>query len=136
MPLDVDSDTYTHELVHSLNDSIFNSLHRSIKEKQLLNKAYKIHANPLYKLRHGNNEKFTVNTQVRRLISESHNNALGDDLNNIIKNVSDADLIQTLNNSGYLEPNDYYKMPVSSAKELYNTVPGANYDPNTGKTVS
>jgi hypothetical protein len=56
IPEDVSSDTYTHELTHSLNDSYFGSLPRSRKEKRLLRKAYKIHANPFYKLIHGKKE--------------------------------------------------------------------------------
>ena len=137
IPEDVSFDTYTHELTHSLNDSFFGSLPRSRKEKRLLRKAYKIHSNPFYKLINGKNEWFTTNTALRRNISHNHDNVLGNELNNVIQNISDDDLLTRLGfTQGYLDINDYYKPIASSAKELYNKVPGANVDLDTGETTA
>lgn len=137
IPADVSSGTYTHELTHSLNDSIFGSLPRSRKEKQLLRKAYKIHAKPFYKLINGEEEQFTTNTSLRRGISYDHDDVLGNELNNVIRNISDDELLKRIKfTQGYLDINDYYKPIASSAKELYNKVPGANVDIGTGKTIS
>ena len=137
IPEDVDSDTYTHELTHSLNDSFFGPLPRSRKEKRLLRKAYKIHDNPFYELIHGKKELFTTNTAHRRGLSYDHDDVLGNELNNVIQNISDDELLKSIKfTQGYLDVNDYYKPIASSAKELYNTVPGANIDLGTGETRS
>lgn len=134
VPLDTSETTYTHELTHALNDSVFGSLPRSRKEKQLLKNAYKIHAKPLYKLiGGGKKELFTTNTELRRAISNHHNNVLGNELDNVIKNMSDNELTEYM--SGYLDSNDYWKPIASSAEELYNKVPGANIS-STGGTRS
>lgn len=136
VPLDTSVNTYTHELTHSLNDSIFGSLLRSRKERQLLKKAYKIHTKPFRKLLHGRKELFTTNTELRRAISRSHNNVLGNELDNLIKNMSDDELTKHIFGIGYLNDDDYYKPIASSAKELYNKVPGANINLDTGETLA
>lgn len=137
IPEDVSSDTYAHELTHSLNDSFFGSLPRSRKEKRLLRKAYKIHTNPFYNLINGKKERFTVNTALRRGISYNHDDVLGNELNNVIQNISDDELLKRIDfTQGYLDINDYYKPIASSAKELYNKIPGANVDIDTGETMA
>lgn len=135
IPENVGSGTYTHELTHSLNDSFLGKLNRSLGERLLLKKAYKIHANPLNKFINGRKELFTTNTELRKNISDKYNYVLGNELNNIIKNMSDDELLNHVDSTGYLDSNDYYKPVASSAEELYNKVPGANIS-STGGTRS
>jgi hypothetical protein len=107
IPEDVTSDLYTHELTHSLNDSFLPKLNRSLRERLLLKKAYKIDVNPFYKFINGNKELFTTNTALRRDISDEYNHVLGNELNNIIKNISDDELLNHILSAGYLDSNDY-----------------------------
>jgi hypothetical protein len=40
------------------------------------------------------NERFTTNTELRKIISEDNNNVLGEDLDNIIRNMDPEELEQ------------------------------------------
>lgn len=106
-PADVNSNAYTHELTHSLNDSLLGKLHRSSGERFLLGRAYDVRTNFLNKFIHGQKELFTTNTELRRNISDKYNHVLGNELNNVIKNMSDDELLKYVDDTGYLNSNDY-----------------------------
>ena len=87
---DVGVSTYSHELVHKLNDLV---LERTNKERKLLNDAY-----PLSIAKHVygrapedmrneliEDERFSTNTELRRKISSDYGNILGKKLNKVIK---------------------------------------------------
>lgn len=56
-----------------------------------MHKAYDLKADKDYL--HLENEYPTTNTELRYSISKDHNNAVGKDLDSVIKNISDEDLI-------------------------------------------
>ena len=113
---DPNTNTYTHELVHKLNDS---GLQRSRREYRLLKRAY-----PLSNFKFDydkTEEQFSTNTELRRRISrKSH--ISGDRLNTYIKNMSDSDLLNYVNGiNGYVDWNDYrkYGLGIRNGKSLY-----------------
>lgn len=100
---DVGVSTYSHELVHKLNDLV---LERTNKERKLLNDAY-----PLSIAKHVygrapedmrneliEDERFSTNTELRRKISSDYGNVLGKKLNKVIKSLSTNDIINYVNN--------------------------------------
>lgn len=118
---DSDNNTYTHELAHKLNDSLFPRIRRSRKEKKLLNDAYSLgnFTNPYSK----HFEQFTTNTELRDRISSDNNNILGSDLDDVINNMSYDDLHNYVSSTnGYVGSNDYYKLKdgITDAKSAYD----------------
>ena len=80
--------TAVHEMRHVMDQQLEKL---TPEELQLLHKAYDLKADKDYL--HLENEYPTTNTELRYSISKDHNNAVGKDLDNVIKNISDEDLI-------------------------------------------